>query len=432
MPKLIRPEASGSQASSAGTSLSTILDLDPSSADFTCVGHASSNKDNRCRRRIHTKDRDLAESLLSTTSSKFGSDQDIQQLLVSLAPHVLCQGYHKGQAQTIAAEWTRQVAAFRDSSQNSPDSSARAFAMRALPSARNNLSSYARMEPSIPSQATQSRLSQRDNDEPPPLIAPPRSNISALSSSRTRSSSRPAQVAEFIRDLSAHVGSSSVLGGPSNPSGNTERNSREISSRSPFFRTTGELSRTSASESPYAIRGSSLLSSSSTSTRRPAEPIRTDSTSSTVPSSGSRLRAAGYRQASTSTPPTNSRTAATPPAQARARQPPSNPAPPPPISRYPSTMPGMPPYLNPPGGNPYSSYPLEKITARRPIKGDCSICYDSLDYAPLPWMNKEGEAIDYDDQLVWCRGECGVNFHKTCFERWRICCFPARVSCPNW
>ncbi|KAK4125366.1 hypothetical protein N657DRAFT_550665, partial [Parathielavia appendiculata] len=39
---------------------------------------------------------------------------------------------------------------------------------------------------------------------------------------------------------------------------------------------------------------------------------------------------------------------------------------------------------------------------RKPVNGDCPICFCEL----------EGEAV------VWCRAECGQNVHKGCFETW--------------
>jgi hypothetical protein len=43
---------------------------------------------------------------------------------------------------------------------------------------------------------------------------------------------------------------------------------------------------------------------------------------------------------------------------------------------------------------------------RRTIDEDCSICAISLATTPV-------------ESLVWCKGACGHNFHKACFEQWR-------------
>ncbi|CAI2177286.1 691_t:CDS:2 [Funneliformis geosporum] len=43
---------------------------------------------------------------------------------------------------------------------------------------------------------------------------------------------------------------------------------------------------------------------------------------------------------------------------------------------------------------------------RRPIEGDCAICYEPL------------EEIDRN-QIVWCQKSCGNNLHKECFGQWK-------------
>jgi hypothetical protein len=42
---------------------------------------------------------------------------------------------------------------------------------------------------------------------------------------------------------------------------------------------------------------------------------------------------------------------------------------------------------------------------RKPIEGDCPICFDEL-------------AADGGEDIVWCRATCGQNVHKECFEMW--------------
>jgi hypothetical protein len=120
---------------------------------------------------------------------------------------------------------------------------------------------------------------------------------------------------------------------------------------------------------------------------------------------------------------------------------------------------------------------------RRPIEGDCSICFNPLsvdrtpeqaDFSVLMWEtcwlrrenagsneneqsqggdnededegkehNEEGEDEDSndndndgnddnDDGLVWCRASCGINYHFDCFKRW-VPQFEYRrkVTCPS-
>ncbi|CAG8742719.1 4636_t:CDS:2, partial [Acaulospora morrowiae] len=60
---------------------------------------------------------------------------------------------------------------------------------------------------------------------------------------------------------------------------------------------------------------------------------------------------------------------------------------------------------------------------RRPIEGDCPICYEPLD-----------EKQRY--KIVWCKSGCGNNIHKECFVKWgkskgyyrKITCVYCRVE----
>ncbi|EYE97855.1 RING finger protein [Aspergillus ruber CBS 135680] len=49
--------------------------------------------------------------------------------------------------------------------------------------------------------------------------------------------------------------------------------------------------------------------------------------------------------------------------------------------------------------------PEENTTGKRkPIEGDCPVCF--MEFEP-----------DKED-IVWCRGSCGNNIHKVCFDKW--------------
>lgn len=41
---------------------------------------------------------------------------------------------------------------------------------------------------------------------------------------------------------------------------------------------------------------------------------------------------------------------------------------------------------------------------RKPVEGDCPICYTDFD-------EQHGE-------LVWCQASCGNNMHRSCFDQW--------------
>ncbi|KAE8413252.1 hypothetical protein BDV36DRAFT_269105 [Aspergillus pseudocaelatus] len=60
-------------------------------------------------------------------------------------------------------------------------------------------------------------------------------------------------------------------------------------------------------------------------------------------------------------------------------------------------------------------------STRRPIEGDCSICYESLKKARSgarhdAHHNTEDE--EEQQEIFWCKAQCGVNYHATCIESW--------------
>jgi hypothetical protein len=48
----------------------------------------------------------------------------------------------------------------------------------------------------------------------------------------------------------------------------------------------------------------------------------------------------------------------------------------------------------------------EHPKTRKPVEGDCPICFCDMD------------ARDPSEKIVWCRAACGNNIHKGCFEQW--------------
>ncbi|RBR26760.1 uncharacterized protein FIESC28_00461 [Fusarium coffeatum] len=61
----------------------------------------------------------------------------------------------------------------------------------------------------------------------------------------------------------------------------------------------------------------------------------------------------------------------------------------------------------------------EESDKRKPIEGDCPICYCEL--------KKEDEK---KPSLVWCAAACGHNFHSQCFKLWARNKSGADVTCP--
>ncbi|KAJ5714418.1 uncharacterized protein N7483_011599 [Penicillium malachiteum] len=60
---------------------------------------------------------------------------------------------------------------------------------------------------------------------------------------------------------------------------------------------------------------------------------------------------------------------------------------------------------------------------RREIGGECGICLCDLKISQGALERDEHESEstlhqNHDDELVWCKATCGVNFHKQCIDQW--------------
>jgi hypothetical protein len=76
-----------------------------------------------------------------------------------------------------------------------------------------------------------------------------------------------------------------------------------------------------------------------------------------------------------------------------------------------------------PGRQTSATTGSRRIVTRKPAQGeDCHICYDPLISASA------------QKPLVWCRLECGINFHKECMGGWvqRNSSQNRPTSCPHW
>jgi hypothetical protein len=462
---------SDSQGTSAGATLPSILDLDPRSSSFTCVGRTSSNGGSRCRRRISTRDRALASSILSLGDHLLRSDGGLPQLLTLLADCVLCQTYHRGQAPTIVEEWCQKVTALENSSQNSPGSNNRASSIQSLTSAQDNLSSFANEAPSAPPSTTESRLAAWEIKDHIHTVGQPHDNTSSRPPYRNPSPRSQRRSAIPARSHLADAPSSnqSIPGASSNQSGNTERNPHRTPHQTPYYlRSSGE---TTAGIAPERAETRPRV------VLPPAEEARPSSLADFVP--------AGATLATLPSPPTpssSSSSASSPGPLSNATPDPQSPREPlpaptsrlvggshvhtahihgvaqlrprlwPPTAPGPSTaaqtetlypattyvrLTGHPPAMFPDEASttnapvldrdfPRPYIPTQTLPTRKPITGDCSICYEPLDEAPPPWYEGQGPNRD----LVWCRAQCGVNFHQACLGRWRE--NRRNISCPNW
>ena len=88
----------------------------------------------------------------------------------------------------------------------------------------------------------------------------------------------------------------------------------------------------------------------------------------------------------------------------------------------------------PPSPNLFPIVEESTSTATRKIIGDnpCYICYEAL--------LDDGQDGDSSEEmaphlLVWCKGQCGVNFHRECMQTWSSTCNSHQdrtTTCPNW
>ncbi|TID23669.1 hypothetical protein E2P81_ATG03237 [Venturia nashicola] len=63
-------------------------------------------------------------------------------------------------------------------------------------------------------------------------------------------------------------------------------------------------------------------------------------------------------------------------------------------------------HIRSPSPHPIKPCLIRHVTRRPLLNEDCSICYTNLASATV-------------DDTVWCKGACGNNFHKSCFDEWR-------------
>jgi hypothetical protein len=68
---------------------------------------------------------------------------------------------------------------------------------------------------------------------------------------------------------------------------------------------------------------------------------------------------------------------------------------------------------------------------RRDIEGDCGICFMPLQMHEDKISDDE-HSSDEGDDLVWCKAQCGVNYHKTCIDKWTAMCLTQErePTCP--
>lgn len=75
-------------------------------------------------------------------------------------------------------------------------------------------------------------------------------------------------------------------------------------------------------------------------------------------------------------------------------------------------------YIRSPSPTPTRPCPIKHVSRRSVQEEDCPICSTSLASGPM-------------ETLVWCKGACGNNFHKSCLDEWRMYA-PRPLRCVHW
>lgn len=68
--------------------------------------------------------------------------------------------------------------------------------------------------------------------------------------------------------------------------------------------------------------------------------------------------------------------------------------------------------------NPDLAKDGEDTSNRKPVDGDCPICF-------MPFEPEK-------EEIIWCKAACGNNIHKDCFEQWAKSSSGREVKCVYW
>ncbi len=89
-----------------------ILDIDPHSSNFTCIGYAKS-KNRRCRNPIACDNRQKGANILLEMSRLDPQSQRLDGKLEGLASRLLCKRWHQDQAAQMKRQWLHEIENYR-------------------------------------------------------------------------------------------------------------------------------------------------------------------------------------------------------------------------------------------------------------------------------------------------------------------------------
>ncbi len=298
---------------------SEVLNIDPHSGGFTCVGHAKT-QGRRCRNPIAKENRGEAARILRTISEQSVQSANFDSSLESLAVRLLCRRWHahdRSQVISKVDQWKNEIETFR-SAENARES-------------RN---------PTMETSST----------NPTPCLA------ETLESLRRE-----------IVNLNDRYASALQLATPARvASSSSPQSIRRVDSG-----LVSPLTRRSTRSSNHDSTTTSPRTSVETEVARPA-PAQDTPEEGEAPSPVRRTSTAQTRSSATDS-----------------------------VLNSPAAEGDALPEV--PLAEQSGSSPSPRPVSQQPIAGDCSICCETM---------TEGNDIS------WCRGQCGQNFHADCVEIW--------------
>lgn len=391
---LIGPSASWADKTTYQWDPFKLLDVDPDAWNFTCVGYAPS-KGRRCRIRIAADNRRSARNLLDDMAQLDLCSKDIQHLLVQLASRVLCKRWHQDQASRMLNIWQSRIELFRDfrapggqtsSSQSFssslpplPSPSSRAWSSQLVPSRLSSIrSATATIEArpdvercSSPAAAESGNIQvSRSVENPKPENLPTSASLGQNEARNDPVMRLPEDVRSLVIQLTISL--------------------RDISTSLDHLVSTSQRDQQLQRVQPSERNDRSITVDPTTQSRSSSDEASDQGDNISDLSPGPIMIASTLRNNADPQLP-----------EQTSQAPESN------LSTTVQTS----EWFSPPGDS------AKTHVVRRPLNEFCSICWEG-------WED--------DGQAVWCKTQCGQNFHKACMDRWNCEREPSILSCPFW
>lgn len=374
-------------ASASLPELSQIIGLEPEKEPW-CAGYAPS-QGRRCHNPTNGPGRSRAMHLLSKGTQALRAGQSIEDILEDLAPHVLCKRSHQSQASDLATRWKKQVRSFlcSQSSTTSPRRQSRRTSVSESlnPHRQTSEERYLTLEKKIfEMERMLARLQNVHHNSAVPNNT--RHNVTVLT---------PTPSTDAGNTLDANY-----QGPRASSSGHTDQTPRERGIVPPVPR-----QQSTSTTSTQAVRPAGSISGHTEQVRSReviTRPLSTQEVTDTTTTEAARPQASvrmSNFESGGPTPHPHVHSSSPPPRAVQRR-----------------TEQAVASVARPP------------IPTRRTVEGDCGICLCAFQEATDD-TSDAGDDTDNEDKhngdeeeryedLVWCKAQCGVNFHKACMDQW--------------